>query len=124
MAYLWTQQNQRLYVMRPGARVAVLSPGMASPLLPASAGRAMRDRPGLLETSRAAHSVAAALGLLLLWSVSYLVRQPDWDMASPLFGDFMLEGILLALAWLAALITGCVALLSGAVVLRDPSGRG
>jgi hypothetical protein len=51
----------------------------------------------------------AAGSLLILWSLAYLARQQlplGVAVASPL-GDFALEGVALALAWLGAMITAC-----------------
>ena len=64
----------------------------------------------------------ALLGLLT-WSAAYLVRQPGPSMAAApsLFGDFALEGMALALAWIAALVAACLAVLARAVELREPS---
>jgi hypothetical protein len=70
--------------------------------------------------SRAAVLVAAAAGLLLLWSASYLVRQGSMGGVEP--AEAMrgaIEGMALALAWLGALIGGCVAVLSGIVTIRE-----
>jgi hypothetical protein len=67
---------------------------------------------------------AAAAGALVLWSLTYLGRQSLEARAaagSPL-GDFALEGVLLALVWLAAVPAVCLAA-SAALVpsFRDPS---
>src|SRR6266542_2805832 len=62
---------------------------------------------------------------VVVWSVSYLVRQPGaagTTLAPPFspVGDFALEGMLLALAWLGLLLAACLALLSGAAHVREP----
>jgi hypothetical protein len=69
---------------------------------------------------RAAVLVATMLGTLLLWSVSYLLRQaaPAVDSAAAM--RFAVEGMALALAWLASLVGGSVAVLCGAVVIGVP----
>jgi hypothetical protein len=65
----------------------------------------------------------AAIGVafVLLWSLTYLVRQPGVAgvAAQPfsLLGNFALEGIALSLAWLGLLVSACVALLRGAIVI-------
>jgi hypothetical protein len=65
--------------------------------------------------------VATAAALLVVWSLTYLCRQPAVEGAafSP-FGNFALEGMLLAATWLGALATLCLATLSGHVVFREP----
>ena len=62
--------------------------------------------------------VVAAVVAVLLWSLSYLVRQPG-PAVEPfsLVGDFALEGALLALAWLAMVVAACLGVLSGVVVV-------
>ena len=71
--------------------------------------------------SRTAALALAALGVLLLWSVSYLARQAGIDTVSPAVTlRAAVEGMALAVAWLAALVGACTAVLTGAVVLRQP----
>jgi hypothetical protein len=67
-------------------------------------------------------SVALAVAV---WSVSYLVRQPGvaaTTLVPPFspFGDFALEGMLLALAWLGVLLAACLVLLTGAARIQEP----
>jgi hypothetical protein len=71
--------------------------------------------------SGAVVKVAAAAALLVVWSLTYLGRQPAVEGAafSP-FGNYALEGMLLAVTWLGALATLCLATLSGHVVFREP----
>jgi hypothetical protein len=68
---------------------------------------------------------AAAAGALVLWSLTYLGRQLFEARAaagSPL-GDFALEGVLLALVWLAAVLAVCFAASAAlAPSSGDPSG--
>ncbi len=94
-----------------GAAVRVAARGA----LPA----AERDR------SRAAVWYWSSAFAVVVWSVSYLVRQPGaagTTLAPPFspVGDFALEGMLLALAWLGLLLAACLALLSGAAHVREP----
>jgi hypothetical protein len=111
-----------MYVMRPGARsnswriapsnaasmpdlgvrVAVAPPLRAERHLARPAGAALRLAIG-------------AAGLLLLWTLSYLARQNEVALPPSFVGDFFLEGALLALAWLAAIAGGCIAMLAGCV---------
>lgn len=72
---------------------------------------------------RAVVLVATALGTLLLWSVSYLLRQaaPAVDSAAAM--RFAVEGMALALVWLAALVGGSLAVLCGAVVIGVPGAE-
>jgi hypothetical protein len=75
------------------------------------------------ESQAAAWFWAVALAVVI-WSVSYLVRQPGVATTvltqpfSPV-GDFALEGMLLALAWLGLIATACLALLSGAARFEE-----
>ncbi len=72
-------------------------------------------------TSGAAALLAIGLGALLLWSASYLVRQAGLGAASPAATmRVAVEGMALALVWLGALVSGCLAALSGAVTFREP----
>lgn len=71
------------------------------------------------ESQAAAWAWSAAVALVV-WSVSYLVRQPGVvtsTLAHPFspVGDFALEGMLLALVWLALLAGLCLAILTGVV---------
>ena len=86
---------------------------------------AVRAHAGERETSRAATRYWSAAVAVVAWSVSYLVRQPGVSARTlaPTFspvGDFALEGMLLALAWLALLLVACLALISGAAQIREP----
>ena len=61
---------------------------------------------------------------VVIWSVSYLVRQPGvatTSMAQPFspVGDFAFEGMLLALAWLGLILAACIALLTGAARFEE-----
>lgn len=62
---------------------------------------------------------------VIVWSLSYLLRQPGVAI-SPLgepfspFGNFALEGMLLALGWLSILVAACLAVLTGVAQVRDP----
>lgn len=60
------------------------------------------------------------LATLVLWSVTYLYRQPAVGGLAP---GLAVEGMLLALAWLSALAAGCFAILAGWVEFREPGGR-
>jgi hypothetical protein len=67
----------------------------------------------------------AAGGTLVLWSLTYLARQAPpagGVVASPL-GDFALEGVALALAWLGAVLTACATCLGASDALA-PGARG
>jgi hypothetical protein len=90
-------------------RVAAVGTGAAAPVRQDSSA------------SGAAVKVAAAAALLVVWSLTYLGRQPAVEGAafSP-FGNYALEGMLLAVTWLGALATLCLATLSGHVVFREP----
>ena len=57
---------------------------------------------------------------LLCWSATYLVRQPPAGAGWPIspVGDFLVEGMLLAVSWLALLVAACVAILTGMVEVR------
>src|SRR4051812_38447028 len=71
--------------------------------------------------SGAAALIVGAVGTLLVWSASYLVRQTGFAAAAPAAAmQAALEGMALALVWLAALVGGCAALLCGAVAFKDP----
>ncbi len=80
-------------------------------------------RPAVRESAAEQSSAAAwfwAVSLaVVIWSVSYLIRQPGVatsTLAMPFspVGDFALEGMLLALCWLGVLVAACLAVLSGA----------
>ena len=70
------------------------------------------------QSSAAAWFWAVSLAVVV-WSVSYLIRQPGVATSalshpfSPV-GDFALEGMLLALSWLGVLVAACLAVLTGA----------
>lgn len=77
------------------------------------------------EDSQAAAWYWAGAVAVVIWSVSYLVRQPGVAttvLAQPFspVGDFALEGMLLALAWLGLILVACIALLSGAARFEEP----
>jgi hypothetical protein len=97
------------------AQVRVAAVVSAAPVVPAT-------RVAQVEApSRAAVLMAAAVGTLLLWSISYLVRQAGFEAASPAAGmRAAVEGMALALAWLASLAGGCVMVLGGVVAFREP----
>ena len=82
-------------------------------------------RRGRPQTAAAGRRVAKrpswAVSTLLIWSATYLARQPGLDGRGPFspVGDFALEGIALSLCWLAALVAICLAALSGAVAFKD-----
>ncbi|HEU5317759.1 MAG TPA: hypothetical protein VFX49_16730 [Chloroflexota bacterium] len=61
---------------------------------------------------------------VVVWSVSYLIRQPGVatsSLAQPFspVGDFAVEGMLLALSWLGLVAAACVALLTGAARFEE-----
>jgi hypothetical protein len=67
----------------------------------------------------------AALAVVV-WSASYLLRQPGvaaGALVEPFsfFGNFALEGMVLALAWLVLLASACLAVLTGVARIEDPS---
>ena len=75
------------------------------------------------ESQAAAWYWAVALAAVV-WSVSYLIRQPGvatTALAQPFspVGDFALEGMLLALAWLGLIAAACIALLTGAARFEE-----
>jgi hypothetical protein len=104
---------QRSSLVFAPERVAAVSTGAAA----RAAALVREDR----AASGAAVRVAAAAALLVVWSLTYLCRQPAVEGAafSP-FGNYALEGMLLAATWLGALATLCLATLSGHVVFREP----
>ena len=65
---------------------------------------------------------AGAAAMLVLWSATYLARQTGLELATPFspLGDFALEGMVLAMAWLASVVAACVGTLAGVVVVRTP----
>lgn len=64
--------------------------------------------------------IAGLCAAVVLWSVTYLLRQPGVAGigAEPfsLLGDFALEGAVLALAWLGLVVAGCIAVLRGTII--------
>lgn len=75
------------------------------------------------ESQAAAWYWSVALAVVV-WSVSYLIRQPGvatTAMTQPFspVGDFALEGMLLALAWLGLIAAACIALLTGAARFEE-----
>lgn len=98
--------------------------GVASGSVPAPA---LADTPAVGGAGVAVHAgawVAGLCGAVVLWSVSYLIRQPGLGGVDvqpfSLLGDFALEGAMLALAWLSLVVAGCVALLQGTIVISSP----
>jgi hypothetical protein len=74
------------------------------------------------QSQLAAWFLTSAL-VIVIWSVSYLVRQPGVATNAMPFspvGDFALEGMLLALGWLAVLAAACIAVLTGAARIDEP----
>ena len=76
------------------------------------------------EQSQAAAWFWAGCTAIIVWSVSYLIRQPGIAtsaLAQPFspVGDFALEGMLLALAWLGVLAAACLAVLTGAARIEE-----
>ena len=80
------------------------------------------------EESQAAAWFGAVALAVVVWSVSYLIRQPGVATTalgqpfSPV-GDFALEGMLLALGWLGLIAAACLALLTGAARFEEPTER-
>lgn len=63
---------------------------------------------------------------VIVWSISYLVRQPGLATAVAaepfsVFGNFALEGMLLALGWLGLFAAISLAVLTGAAIVVDPT---
>jgi len=89
-------------------------------------GVALRETVREEERSRAAVWFWAATAMVIVWSLSYLLRQPGAgarvliEPFSP-FGNFAIEGMLLSMMWLGVLLTACLALLTGAARIEDPS---
>lgn len=87
-------------------------------------------RHALIATPTWAGAVTAWLMALVLWSLTYLARQSlldasAWGANAALAvtgaaDRLAIEGMTLALAWLATLTAGCLAVLSGAVIIRYP----
>jgi hypothetical protein len=81
-----------------------------------------------IEESRLAMWFWGAALSVAIWSVSYLLRQPGIATSvlnvpfSPL-GNFALEGMLLALAWLVTFAAAALAVLTGVARIEDPSAR-
>jgi hypothetical protein len=78
------------------------------------------------ERSQAAVWFWSVTFAVIVWSVSYLLRQPGvagsaLDEPFSFLGNFALEGMVLALAWLGVLVTACLAVLTGAARIEDPS---
>ena len=76
------------------------------------------------EQSQTAAWFWAGCTALVIWSLSYLIRQPGIATSalvhpfSPV-GDFALEGMLLALAWLGMLAAACIAVLTGVARIEE-----
>jgi hypothetical protein len=76
------------------------------------------------EESQAAAWYGAVALAVVVWSVSYLIRQPGVATTalgqpfSPV-GDFAFEGMLLALGWLGLIAAACIALLTGAARFEE-----
>ncbi len=81
-----------------------------------------QERPAMADTRAGewAGWIVAGVALLLCWSVSYLLRQPGLDPATPFspLGSFALEGVLLSLVWIAAIAALALALAAGRIVVR------
>ena len=77
------------------------------------------------EQPQAAAWFWAGCAAIVIWSLSYLIRQPGIATSalvqpfSPV-GDFALEGMLLALAWLGMLAGFCIAVLTGVARIEEP----
>jgi hypothetical protein len=81
-------------------------------------GALATPRSAARDESQAAGWFGSVALAVVVWSVSYLIRQPGvvtTAMAQPFspVGDFALEGMLLALAWLTLIVVACLALLTG-----------
>ncbi|MDQ3699934.1 MAG: hypothetical protein M3442_03325 [Chloroflexota bacterium] len=65
--------------------------------------------------------IAGLCAAVILWSVTYLLRQPGVAGIGvepfSLLSDFALEGAILALAWLGLVVGGCLAVLRGTIVV-------
>ncbi|MBI3974400.1 MAG: hypothetical protein HY332_24230 [Chloroflexi bacterium] len=92
---------------------------LAAPVAPAGT----ISRTGTI--SRANAWIGATAAVLLAWSISYLMRQPGIDVATPPspFGNFALEGLLLSLVWLATIAGAGLSLLAGVVTVSWIDGR-
>jgi hypothetical protein len=76
------------------------------------------------EQAQAAAWFWAGCVTIVIWSVSYLIRQPGVATSAatlPLspVGDFALEGMLLALTWLGMLAATCLAVLTGVARVEE-----
>ena len=80
------------------------------------------------EAASLSPQAAAAFGVafVLLWSLTYLVRQPGVaDVAAQpfsLLGNFALEGIALSLAWLGLLVSACVNIVARLLIWQIQGG--
>jgi hypothetical protein len=70
--------------------------------------------------NRAAVLLSSAAGVVLLWTLSYLLRQPGGSVmdAPGEYARYAVEGMALASVWLAAIAGGCIAALTGLVSVR------
>ena len=70
--------------------------------------------------SRVAVLLVSGAGVVLLWTLSYLLRQPAGGiMEDPAaYARHALEGMALALVWLGAILGGCGVVLTGVVTVR------
>ncbi|HEV2126225.1 MAG TPA: hypothetical protein VGW38_26010 [Chloroflexota bacterium] len=85
---------------------------------------ALRQEPA--EQSRLASWFGTATLGVVIWSVSYLLRQPGvaaMDAPFSFLGNFALEGMVLALGWLGLMLAGCLAIVSGVAMVHDPSSE-
>ena len=69
--------------------------------------------------SRAMVVLASAAAVMLLWTLSYVLRPPAGVMDAPdAYARYALEGMALALVWLGAILGACAAVLTGLVAVR------
>jgi hypothetical protein len=120
-------QAMRVTRMAQAAPAAEVAQGYTAGGRPAGAAVSEAVMAGRAEAhSRAAAWFWGATLTVIVWSVSYLLRQPGVaanSMVEPfsLLGSFAVEGMVLALVWLGLLATACLALLSGVARFEDPS---
>jgi hypothetical protein len=87
------------------------------------AASGMRRESGSRQAAQHSRQIVfSAAALLFVWSATYLARQSGLDLQTPVspLGNFAVEGMILALAWLASVVAVCVATLTGLVVVRTP----
>ena len=96
------------------------------PMAEPRAGAAVAVAERAEEKSQAAAWFWSVTLAVIVWSLSYLLRQPGVagsslvEPFSPV-GNFAIEGMVLALAWLGVLVTACLAVLTGAARIEDRS---